>query len=33
LLTDEEKQGAAEAMTRVPEEAYRTCCGHHEPHE
>jgi iron-sulfur cluster repair protein YtfE (RIC family) len=33
LLTDEEKQGVAEAMARLPEEAYRTCCGHHGPHE
>jgi regulator of cell morphogenesis and NO signaling len=31
LLTDEEKQTAAEAMARVPAEAYRTCCGHHGP--
>jgi iron-sulfur cluster repair protein YtfE (RIC family) len=33
LLTDAEKQAVAEAMARVPEEAYRTCCGHHGPHE
>jgi iron-sulfur cluster repair protein YtfE (RIC family) len=33
LLTDEEKQAVAEAMARVPEEAYRTCCGHHGTHE
>jgi iron-sulfur cluster repair protein YtfE (RIC family) len=33
LLNDEEKQAAAEAMIRVPEEASRTCCGHHEPNE
>jgi iron-sulfur cluster repair protein YtfE (RIC family) len=31
LLSDEEKQAVADAMARVPEEAYRTCCGHHEP--
>lgn len=29
LLSDEEKQGVVEAMAKVPEEAYRTCCGHH----
>ena len=29
LLSPEEKQGVKEAMARVPEEAYRTCCGGH----
>ena len=33
LLTDEDRQAVAEAMARLPEEAYRTCCGHHGPHE
>jgi iron-sulfur cluster repair protein YtfE (RIC family) len=28
LLSDEEKATAFAAMARVPEEAYRTCCGH-----
>jgi regulator of cell morphogenesis and NO signaling len=27
LLSDEEKRGAFAAMERVPEEAYRVCCG------
>jgi iron-sulfur cluster repair protein YtfE (RIC family) len=31
LLTDEEKRAVAEAMARLPEEAYRRCCGHHGP--
>jgi len=29
LLSDEEKTAAFEAMEKVPEEAYRTCCGQH----
>ncbi len=29
LLSDEEKAAAFEAMEKVPEEAYRTCCGKH----
>jgi regulator of cell morphogenesis and NO signaling len=29
LLSDAEKQEVREAMARVPEEAYRTCCGGH----
>ncbi len=29
MLSDEEKQAVVEAMARVPEEAYRTCCGGH----
>ena len=33
LLGDEEKQAMADAMARLPEEAYRTCCGHHAPRE
>ena len=33
LLGDEEKQAMADAMARLPEEAYRTCCGHHGTHE
>ena len=29
LLSDAEKQEIQDAMARVPEEAYRTCCGGH----
>ena len=29
MLSDAERQAVAEAMARVPEEAYRTCCGGH----
>lgn len=29
LLSDDEKAAAFEAMARVPEEAYKTCCGRH----
>ena len=29
MLSDAERQAVAEAMARVPEEAYRTCCGQH----
>jgi hypothetical protein len=29
FLSDEEKAEAFAAMERVPEEAYRVCCGHH----
>jgi iron-sulfur cluster repair protein YtfE (RIC family) len=32
LLTDADREAVIEAMARVPEEAYRTCCGHHESH-
>jgi iron-sulfur cluster repair protein YtfE (RIC family) len=30
MTTDGERRAVAEAMARVPEEAYRTCCGRHE---
>jgi len=29
LLSDAEKAAAFEAMEKVPEESYRTCCGQH----
>jgi iron-sulfur cluster repair protein YtfE (RIC family) len=29
LLSDAEKAAAFEVMEKVPEESYRTCCGHH----
>ncbi len=32
LLSQDEKAEAFAAMERVPEEAYRCCCGHHHQH-
>lgn len=29
LLTDDERAAAFTAIEKVPEEAYKTCCGHH----